>query len=181
VAATRRRAPTLRTLELVGASAVFVFGFLLHFAYDWSGGNRAVAAVAPANESVWEHLKLVVIPVTVLAAVDMAWVAGWRRLWWAKLVEIAVACGFVVAFFYTYTGALGVPSIVAVDIASYFVAIAAGQWTSYRLMSASGRAPPLWVSLTGTLLVMLCFVVLTFAPPHVPLFRETSTGTYGPS
>lgn len=178
---TRGRAPTIRTLELVGALAVFVLGFLLHFTYHWSGSSRVVAAVTPANESVWEHLKLVVIPVTLLGVVEMKWVVDRGRLWWAKLVEIAVACSFIVAFFYTYTGAFGVRSIIAVDIASFFVAVAVGQWVSYRLISSSGRVPPLLVSVTGTVLVMVSFTVLTFAPPHIPLFQETSSGAYGPT
>lgn len=181
MAATRRRKPTIRAVELGGALAVLVFGFLLHFAYDWSGSSRVVAAVAPANESVWEHLKLVVVPVTVLGAVEMRWVMDRRRLWWAKLVEIVVACSFIVAFFYTYTGAFGVRSITAVDIASFFVAVAVGQWASYRLISSSGRVPRLWVSVTGTMVLMISFAMLTFGPPHIPLFQETSTGAYGPS
>lgn len=156
-------------------------GVLLHFAYDWSGGNRVVAAVAPANESVWEHLKLVVVPVTVLGVLEMRWVVGWGRLWWAKLVEVVVACGFIVAFFYTYTGAFGVHSIVAVDITSFFVAVALGQWASYRLIASNGRFAPLWVSVSGMMLVIVSFGVLTFVPPHIPLFRETSTGVYGPT
>ncbi len=69
-------------------------------------------------------------------------------------------------------------SIIAVDIASFFVAVAVGQWTSYRLISSSGRLPPLWVSVAGTMPV-ISFAVLTFAPPHIPLFQEASTGTYG--
>jgi hypothetical protein len=166
---------------MVGASAVFVLGFLLHFAYDWSGSSRVVAAVAPANESVWEHLKLVVIPVTLLGVVEMKWVVDRGRLWWAKLVEIAVACGFIVVFFYTYTGAFGVRSITAVDIASFFIAVALGQWTSYRLLASSGRVPRLWVSVTGTMLMTVGFVVLTFVPPHIPLFQESPTGAYGPA
>jgi hypothetical protein len=87
-----------------------VSGVLLHFCYDWSGGSRVVASVAPANESVWEHLKLVVVPVIVLGVVESRWVEDRRRLWCAKLVEIAAAAGFIVGFFYTYTGALGVDS-----------------------------------------------------------------------
>ena len=180
MAATRTRGPTLRSLELVGAAAVFVLGFLLHFAYDWTGGSRVVAAVAPVNESVWEHLKLVLVPVTLLGLVESRWVVERGRLWWAKLVETALACSFIVAFFYTYTGAFGVGSIVTVDIATFLVAVVIGQWASYRLISSSVRVPPLWVSVVGTVLVLAGFAVLTFAPPHIPLFQETSTGAYGP-
>ena len=158
-----------------------VTGVLLHFAYGWSGGSRLVAAVAPANESVWEHLKLVLIPVLALGAVEARWVADRRRLCWAKLVEVLAASGFVVAFFYTYTGALGVHSIVAVDIASFLAAVAGGQWLSYRIITATSRPAPLAVSVLALALLVVGFGVLTFRPPHVPLFQEVSTGAYGPT
>lgn len=159
-----------------------VTGVLLHFAYGWSGGSRVVAAIAPANESVWEHLKLVLIPVLALGAVEARWVADRRRLWLAKLVEVIAASGFVVAFFYTYTGAFGVDSIVAVDILSFLAAVAGGQWLSYRIViSARSRPVPLAVSVTTLVLLVVGFGVLTFKPPHVPLFQEIATGAYGPT
>jgi hypothetical protein len=156
-------------------------GFLWHFAYDWSGGSRVVAAIAPANESVWEHLKLVVIPVIAFALLEMQYGVDRRRLWWAKLVEIAVACGFIVVCFYTYLGALGVDSVTGVDIASYVVAVILGQWISYRLIVSDRTVAPLWLSAVGVTLLIVGFGVLTFTPPHVPLFQETSTGIYGPA
>jgi hypothetical protein len=157
-------------------------GVMLHFTYDWSGGSRVVAAIAPANESVWEHLKLVAVPVVVLGVVETKWVVGRRRLWWAKFVEVVAACCFIVAFFYTYTGAFGVDSFVPVDVLSFFVAVAGGQALSYHLISSPGqRRVPLRASVAGLTLVVVGFGVLTFAPPHVPLFQEVSTGSYGPT
>jgi hypothetical protein len=181
VAAKRGSSPSIRRLETVGAFAVTVSGVLLHFAYSWSGGSRVVAAIAPANESVWEHLKLIVVPVIVLGVVETRWVVDHRRLWWAKLVEVVVASSFIVAFFYTYTGALGVDSSVPVDVLSFFLAVAGGQWLSYQLICSSRRPPPLWASVAGLALVLVGFGVLTFRPPHVPLFQEISTGSYGPT
>jgi hypothetical protein len=78
-----------------------------------------LAVFAPVNESVWEHTKLVVVPVTALGVVETSWVADRRRLWWAKFVEVFAAGSFIVAFFYTYTGALGVSSAVSVDVLSF--------------------------------------------------------------
>ncbi len=166
----------------MGAIAVIVAGVLLHFAYGWSGGSRVVAVIAPVNESVWEHLKMVLIPVLALGAVEARWVADRRRLWWAKLTEVVAASAFIVAFFYTYTGAFGVHSIVVVDILSFLAAVAGGQWLSYRLIiSPRSRPAPLAVSVLALVLLVLGFGVLTFAPPHIPLFQETATGEYGPT
>lgn len=180
--AGRRRALSLRRLETIGAFAVIVTGVLLHFVYGWSGGSRVVAAIAPVNESVWEHLKLVLIPVVALGVVEAAWVRDRRRLWWAKLAEVITASGFVVVFFYTYTGALGVHSILAVDILSFLVAIAGGQSLSYRILSSATRRPlPPAVSVMALVLLVVAFGVLTFTPPHIPLFQEVATGAYGPT
>lgn len=43
----------------VGFVLVAVVGTLWHFVYDLSGGSWLVGLVAPVNESVWEHTKLV--------------------------------------------------------------------------------------------------------------------------
>ena len=102
-------------------------------------------------------------------------------LWWAKLVEIITACGFIVAFFYPYTGALGVDSSVVVDILTFVAAIAGGQWLSYRIITSPRRAPvPVTVSVVALLFLVTLFAVLTFTPPHIPLFQEATTGIYGP-
>lgn len=179
---TGGRSLSRRQIEVVGGLAVALSGVLWHFLYGWSGGNRVVALLAPANESVWEHLKLVAFPMTALCVVEMRWLNDWRRLWWSKLMGITAGCVFIVACFYTYTGALGTDSVVAVDIASFFAAVGLAQWTSYHLLRASERkAVPLRVSLSLAVLLVVGFGILTFAPPHVPLFRQTSTGTYGPS
>lgn len=173
---------SIRRAETIGAVAVFACGVMLHFVYDWSGGSRALAVFVPVNESVWEHLKLVVVPMAGFGLVETRWVADRRRLWWAKFVEVLVSASFIVAFFYTYTGALGVNSVVPVDVLSFFVAVVGGQWLSYRMITATGLPRvPRRVSVTGITLVLVAFGLLTFLPPHVPLFQEMGTGTYGPS
>lgn len=141
-----------------------------------------IAAIAPANESVWEHLKLVVVPVLALGWVEAKWVADRARLWWAKAVEVASLCAFIVAFYYTYTGAFGVRSIVVIDVLTFVGAIAGGQVVSYRIITSPTKPPvPVTVSVTVLLLLVVVFAVLTFVPPHIPLFQVAATGAYGPT
>lgn len=171
-----------RRLEAIGAFVIIVVGSLWHFAYDATGNRWAVGLVAPANESVWEHLKLVAAPVLAYGLLESIWLRDRRRLWWAKLVEILAASTFIVVFFYTYTGALGIDSLVAVDIASFVIAVLGGQWLSYRILT-SPRRPPLPAAASMLVLagLVVAFAVLTHAPPHVPLFEDSTTHTYGPA
>ena len=64
----------------------------------------------------------------------------------------------------------------------FVVAVAGGQWLSYRIIVSPRRnAPPVTVSLLALFLLIVLFAVLTFVPPHIPLFHEAATGRYGPS
>ena len=48
--------------ELGGFLFTGALGTLLHFAYEWSGGSVLAACVSAVNESTWEHMKLLFVP-----------------------------------------------------------------------------------------------------------------------
>ena len=47
---------------IAGILFTAIAGTLLHFAYEYSMENPLVAMFAPVNESTWEHMKLVFLP-----------------------------------------------------------------------------------------------------------------------
>ena len=55
----------MRKRRFLWALAGFLFtgalGSLLHFTYEWSGG-LLTAAFSADNESTWEHMKLLFVP-----------------------------------------------------------------------------------------------------------------------
>jgi hypothetical protein len=164
----------------VGGTAFGVLlGSFLHFTYQGSGRLTVVALFSAVNESPWEHLKLYFFPVVLFIGVEWFVVESKTALLFAKLVQIITGMVFIEAFFYTYTGALGVENV-WVDILSFVAAMALGYALSYRLVvrGVTGRFPA-WLSGTLIALVMLFFIAATFAPPHLPLFRDHNTGSYG--
>ena len=48
--------------ELIGFAFTGAVGTLLHFVYEWTGGNPLIAAFCAVNESTWEHMKLLFVP-----------------------------------------------------------------------------------------------------------------------
>jgi len=52
-------------------SAIFaiILGTILHFTYEWSGGNAFVGTFSSVNESTWEHLKLAFFPMLLTAII----------------------------------------------------------------------------------------------------------------
>ena len=49
--------------EWIGFLFTAAAGVAGHFLYDWSGRSAIVAAFAAVNESTWEHMKLLFVPV----------------------------------------------------------------------------------------------------------------------
>ena len=46
----------LRRWEIVGFIATGLFGTLLHFVYEWTGGNRVIAVFSAVNELSLIHI-----------------------------------------------------------------------------------------------------------------------------
>ena len=54
--ANKRRCPYAKRLlrwELIGFAFTGAVGTLLHFVYEWTGGNPLIAAFCAVNESTW--------------------------------------------------------------------------------------------------------------------------------
>ena len=56
---------------IVGMIVVALLGWLLHYVYRWTGNAFLVGLFVPVNESVWEHMKLVYVPMLILSVVMM--------------------------------------------------------------------------------------------------------------
>ncbi len=145
---------------------------LLHFVYGWSGWNLLPGLISPVSESVWEHTKLLVIPVVAAGMVEAVLLRDVRRVAWATLVESILGALAIVAVFYTYTGALGTGPILWVDITSFVLVVAGGQWLHLRVVLSSRLpVPPAMLSLPGLLALLILYAIWTVTPPDLPVFH----------
>jgi hypothetical protein len=166
--------------ELAGIVFIVILGSLLHFTFEWSGGQAVVGVFSAVNESVWEHLKLGYWPALVFALIEFKYLKeSTGNFLFAKTVGIYLIPITIVAIFYSYTAFLG-ESILVIDISSFIVAVIVGQLVSYRLLT--GKTLPnnlAKFSLIALLLLGLAFVLFTFYPPPLGLFQDPITREYG--
>ncbi|MEM2959042.1 MAG: DUF6512 family protein [Candidatus Freyarchaeota archaeon] len=166
--------------ELLGILFISLLGSLLHFVFDWSGGFLPVALVAAVNESVWEHLKLGVWPALFYSLIEYRYLKqSTNNFIVAKAICIYLIPISIVVLFYSYTFILGHGNLI-MDILIFYVAIIIGQLVSYKFLTK----PPLYpifskVALAAIIALFVVFVAFTFYPPHLDLFRDPITGTYG--
>ncbi len=164
--------------EIISAIFMMVVGTLLHFTFGWSNNNPLIGTFSAVNESTWEHLKLLFFPM--LISTIIGYFYKWKVIpnyLCAKVLGIILSMSFIVVFFYTYTGIIGT-NFAIVDIASFFIAVALGQYIAYRKMESTFSCNKL-VSIIILLVLCLCFFAFTFFPPHIALFKDPITGMFG--
>lgn len=166
--------------ELAGMFFIIVFGSMLHFAFEWSGGQSIVGVFSAVNESVWEHLKLGFWPAIAFALIELKYLKkSTRNFLFAKTVGTYLIPIVIIVIFYSYTAVLG-ESILVIDILSFMIAIIIGQLVSYKLLTSKTVPYNLdRVSLIALFLLGLAFVVFTFYPPSLGMFQDPITGEYG--
>lgn len=164
--------------QMMGLIFTVILGTILHFLFDWTGGSRAAALVSAVNESIWEHMKLVFVPMVVFALYQ-------RRndpaegFWRVKLAGIITALALIPVLYYTYTGALGLNAD-WFNITIFFIAAGAAFWLETKLFQ-SGRECRLPDRVAAGIIFLLAgaFLLFTFAPPKIPLFQDPLDGSFG--
>lgn len=167
---------------LKGIPILFLIGSFMHFLYDLSGQNIIIGLIAPVNESVWEHLKMVLLPVILWWTFYFA-AAGRRNhidknKWFTgALIALVTSLITIPLLYYFYTGAFGV-EILAVDIIILFLALLFGQLAGFHFYKYS-EGLDFYIPILVFILLILIFVLFTLNPPHLPLFKDSITGQYG--
>ncbi len=156
-----------------------VFGTLLHFLYDRTGGSLLAAPFSAVNESTWEHMKLLYFPMLVFTLIQSRFFRERKDYWCVKLAGIVTGLVLIPVLFYTLNGVFGkTPDWV--NIAIFFVSAAVAFIVEARLLkndSLNCKAP--LIAFAVILLIGVLFVIFTFATPQIPLFRDPLSGSYG--
>ena len=49
----------MKNVKIIGVNVSFILAVILHFIYE-TMPNTFISIIAPVNESIWEHMKLIV-------------------------------------------------------------------------------------------------------------------------
>ena len=166
--------------QLAGFVFVTILGTLLHFLFDWTGGNTAAALISAVNESIWEHCKLLFYPMFAFAWIEyLVWGKQQPHFWCVKLSGTLLGLTLIPVIYYTYSGIWG-SSADWFNVTIFFLAAAAAFWLETALFAKNPVYPvPDTLCLVGLLALSVVFTVLTFFPPQIAFFRDPLTGTYG--
>lgn len=170
----------MKKIKIIGILIIFVLSILSHFMYTWFP-NSIFSIIFPVNESIWEHMKLIVTPVFLFAIFEYI-------LYRKKLIKynnfilsyvIAMIVG-IISYLILYLpvhyifGHSTIYAIVLLFIIFVFVEL-----VSYYIMNFKEIK---YSNILGIVLIILIysgFGYLTYNPLENDLFYDDQTKTYG--
>lgn len=176
--------PSQRVLTLIcilaGVPLMFTFTFLLHFSWEWMGKSYLAALFSSVNESVWEHVKILLIPYLVWGVAEYYILRpNSKRMLAARVLGALVLMTLTICFYFIYSGIIG-SSVPVIDIISAFLWIAAAELVCQRALAGKPRLEELFpIALAAGCIIIVMLLCFTASPPHIGLFRDPKTLLYG--
>ncbi|MBR5774499.1 MAG: hypothetical protein IKY44_06585 [Clostridia bacterium] len=164
--------------QIAGFGATAALGTLLHFVYDWTGGSSIAALFSAVNESTWEHMKLLFLPMLIFAIIQSKFFKEHEGFWCIKLRGIALGLILIPVIFYTYNGVIG-KSPDWVNISIFFISAAIAYLVEARLFKRGFTCSTQKIALAIICIIALLFFVFTFATPRIDLFKDPIDGSFG--
>ncbi len=167
-------------MELIGTIFTFLIGTILHFVYDISNHSVWSILIGAINESVWEHVKIFILPYLFWGAIEICYLKiPMKKTIIAKTIGIYIFSIITILFFYSYSN-IAKGSILLVDIISVFLWIILAHVISYKIIIFKKSFENLFTP-SAFLLVLLITMYLTFSvnPLHIDLFKDPITNSYG--
>lgn len=159
--------------ELIGGSLfIILLGTLLHDFYKWFP-YPVLKAIAPINESVWEHFKLGIWPAFIFSLIEYSKIKPLPvNFWPARTLAIYLIPLIITVIFYSYTAIIG-KTILIIDILTFVIAVIVAQIISYKIMTVS--VLPGWVNLISYFalaLLLILIILFSYYPPDLPIFQS---------
>lgn len=165
---------------LFSVPILFVVGSLFHFVYKWSKNNKLVGVFVPVNESIFEHSKLLLFPLTIFYLFSYIFIRDSVEVnsyFFALLISVVSSIIVMVSFYYTYKEIIG-NSYLWLDIFDLFLSLFVGQSIANHVY-VYFRGWEWYVSLFVIVSIFVLYAYLTFKPFKTPFFKDEKSKTYG--
>lgn len=164
--------------SIYGGIGLFLFGFLGHFIYQWTGELFLVGLFFPVNESIWEHIKLFFFPAFVLYLVQWFLLRyQYKNLLFAGTLALLIGSLWIPMQYYLLKYGFSVENVFF-DILSLFIGILIAQSTIYFLGKKTVKKQKIWITVLLAAMLIV-FLLCTVYPPHLPIFYDVTEGIYG--
>ena len=153
---------------IIGYLIASSLGVLFHFAYDFIGIDF-LKIIFPSNESIFEHIKLIVFPSIIYMIIDLIITKNKKNVFPAYVGGIIVGSVFMVAAYYTYSGIIGFDNSI-VNIIIYFISMLIVFIYRYKKITLFEGAN----SVIAFVILIILIELFSFYPADINLFFDKS-------
>lgn len=176
--------PTLKSFTLWSIFTI-ILGVFFHFIYDLSNNSFLLGLFFPVNESIWEHLKLVLLPITIFGVIYSYIYKKENTInnfWYYIAISIILSMLIISISHYTYKFIFkSVPDFINIII--YVLSIIISFYYLYKKVEKEYINPNSKnKNSTGIIILtmlFLIFIFFTIYPPRLELFRDPINNTFG--
>ena len=165
---------------VIGTLFVSVMGSLFHFAYQWTCCNWLMGLFVAVNESVFEHLKLLIFPLILFWGFDCLFFGNIREHLVGLTAAIYSGVLFLCVFYFAWK-IIFIEDQLWFDILLFIVSALVSQITGwYFALDEFHRNQFSWIVVVPLFIVaLLCYLCFTDFPPHIESIFGDPTGFYG--
>ena len=154
-----------------GIILTVLLGALFHFVYEWTGGNYIAGLFFATNESVWEHVKLALLPMMLIFLFGSIFLKGANNFAQAAFCAMATVIILIPLAFFSYAQAIG-KSVFPMDLTIFILSIVLAYLVAYRIFATPRRPVLNALALVGIVAIVVCFFTFTYYPPDCVIFKE---------
>lgn len=170
----------MKKIKIVGVFISFILAIIFHFIYGWVP-NSVISVIAPVNESIWEHMKLIVTP-SIIFSIFEYFIYKKKDIEFNNFIlsyAISSILGIIVylLLYIPLNDIFGHKAYIAISL--LFLILIIVQIVSYYIMNKSNIKHSSDVGILLILIIYFAFGYLTYHPPKINLFYDYMNKGYG--
>lgn len=170
----------MKKIKIISAFIIMGLSVLSHFMYEWCN-NFIFSILFPVNESIWEHMKLLVTPVLIYALVEyfIYRKKGIRFNNFSLSYGVSIITGIILYLVIYLPIDLFFGHNMIVSIILLFLCYILISYISYLILNSRNIK---YSKTIGALLIIFTYFIfyyLTYYPAHSYMFYDTKNKIYG--
>ena len=170
----------MRKIKIIGVFIIFGLAFLSHFMYEWIP-NNIFSILFPVNESIWEHMKLIITPTLFFSVFEYIYYKK-RNIYFNNFIlsySISIVLGIIIylMIYLPIDYLFGHSAIIAIGL--LFIVFIIIQIISYYIMNYTEIKYSNIIGIGIIILLYIIFGYLTYNPLENKLFYDTQKKIYG--
>lgn len=156
---------------------ISIIGTLLHFTYKWSGNKIWVAIFSSVNESVWEHIKIMLTPIFLIETIK--YVMQDQNNYFIRLFLMLITAIFLITAFESLIYRYVRKNKAIYHIISFYITAFIVSLIDYHLKNINPLYSLNKISMFLCLIIFIMYLTFTIFPPRYKIFEDPNTHNYG--